>query len=217
MDYNSDIFFQLFLSHVKERLTTPLPENVIEKVGIQRMTGNSVVFLDDTEEEVDVLLFSTGYRNAFAFLSDDVITIDNDRVTPIYKHIVHIQYHSLLFVGLTRLLAYFPHDFQIAKAVVAILNGDVTLPSENEMNENADNDFNERKKNGFDETKAHFFGDGDRQWIFNRDIAKMAGCEPLPPVLQALWDAVTFDRGNNFLTFRDKNYAITGPDTFVEL
>ncbi|XP_021367870.1 dimethylaniline monooxygenase [N-oxide-forming] 2-like isoform X2 [Mizuhopecten yessoensis] len=208
---------KIFLSHLKDPLLTVLPANVMERTGIKRMTKSRVVFLDDTEEEVDVLLFCTGFQTHFPFLSKDIIQVISERVTPVYKHIIHIKYHTLLFVGIPKLLCYFPHSFEIARAVVNILNGNVALPSEDEMLEDAEKDFAQRKTEGLDDAKAHFMGDGDRQWRFNKDIAKMAGFKPLPTAFQRLWDYVTIQRDNHFLTFRKQNFKIIDSETFVEV
>ncbi|OWF36756.1 dimethylaniline monooxygenase [N-oxide-forming] 1-like isoform X2 [Mizuhopecten yessoensis] len=208
---------KVFLSHVKDPLLTVLPAKVVEKPGIKHMTESGVVFLDDTNEEVDVLLFCTGYRTHFPFLSKDVLQINCQRVTPVYKHIVHIKFPTLFFVGIPKLLSYFPQSFEIAKAIVAILNGTVILPSEDQMSDDAENDFAQRKKEGLDDSQAHFMGDGDRQWRFNKDIAKMAGLDPLPTSFQRLWDYVIVQRDHHFLTFRKQNFDIIDSDKIVEV
>ncbi|XP_033761143.1 dimethylaniline monooxygenase [N-oxide-forming] 2-like [Pecten maximus] len=208
---------QVFLSHLKDTLPTALPGNVVQKTGIKKMTKSRVVFLDDTEEEVDVLVFCTGFLAQFPFLSEDIIQVNSERITPLYKHIVHIKFSTLLFVGIPRLLSYFPQNFEIAKVVVAILDGTVALPPEDQMIEDAENDFADRKREGLDDTKAHFMGDGDRQWRFNKDIAKLAGLDPLPTSFQRLWDYVTIQRDTKFLTFRKQNFEITDTESFVEI
>ncbi|XP_033728142.1 flavin-containing monooxygenase FMO GS-OX-like 2 [Pecten maximus] len=181
------------------------------------MTKSRVVFLDDTEAEVDVLVFCTGFLTHFPFLSEDIVKVKSERITPLYKHIVHIKFSTLLFVGIPRLLSYFPQNFEIAKVVVAILDGTVALPPEDKMIEDAENDFADRKREGLDDTKAHFMGDGDRQWRFNKDIAKMAGLDPLPTAFQRIWDYVTIQRQTKFLTFRKQNFEITDTETFVTI
>ncbi|XP_033752047.1 flavin-containing monooxygenase FMO GS-OX-like 2 [Pecten maximus] len=213
----SDYAKQVFLSHLKDTLKTALPANVVQKTGIKRMKKNRVVFLDDTEEEVDVLVFCTGFLTQFPFLSEDITQVNSERVTPLYTHIVHIKFTTLLFVGIPRLLSFFPQCFEIAKVVVAILDGTVALPSEDQMREDAENDFADRKREGLDDTQTHFMGDGDRQWRFNKDVAKMAGLDPLPTSFQRLWDYVTIQRDTKFLTFRKQNFEITDTETFVEI
>ncbi|XP_069108584.1 uncharacterized protein [Argopecten irradians] len=207
---------QVYLSHLKDPLTTDLPANIVEKTGIKRMTKNGVVFLDDTQAAVDALVLCTGFLSQFPFLSNDIIQINSERITPIYKHIVHTKFQTLLFIAIPKLLAYFPHWFEMAKAVVSILDGSVTLPSEEEMVKDAENDFAKRKQEGLDGTKAHFMGDGDRQWRFNNDIAKLAGLDPLPVSFQRLWDYVTIQRENHFLTFRKQNFELNGTEDFLE-
>jgi len=61
------------------------------------MTKNTVIFLDGSEEEVDALIYCTGFEYNMPFL-DDVVTVNQEHVMPIFKHIVHIEHPTLMFV-----------------------------------------------------------------------------------------------------------------------
>ncbi|XP_069108541.1 uncharacterized protein [Argopecten irradians] len=208
---------KVFLCHDKKPLQTKLPPNVIEKPGIKRMIKTGIIFNDATQEDVDALIFCTGYRAEYPFLSTDILQIERQRITPLYKHFVHIKFPTLFFVGIPKLLCYFPQSYAIARAIVAIMNGKVKLPSEAEMLEDEEQEFAQRKKEGFGPNKAHFMGDGDRQWRFNKEIAEIGGFDPLPATFQRLWDYVTVQRDFIFGSFRKHNFRIIDFDKFMEV
>ena len=57
---------------------------------------------DDSVVHVDAFIPCTGYALNFPFLSPECgVVIENNAVTGLYKHIFHIGYPSLSFVGLT--------------------------------------------------------------------------------------------------------------------
>ncbi|XP_060070493.1 flavin-containing monooxygenase 5-like [Ylistrum balloti] len=192
---------QIFLSHIKERLKSVFPENIIEKPGIKRMTRTSVVFLDDTEEEVDVLLFCTGYSYNFPFLSDDVINVNGNKVMPLYKHVVNVKHPNLFFVGILELVPYFLLANVSSKFAVAVLNGDISLPSQTEMQESVEEDFENRKKRG---DKPHAFIDNEKIWEYERDLSKLVGIQPSPIVLKLIRAFLIYDVTHNVTSFRQK-------------
>ncbi|XP_069108126.1 senecionine N-oxygenase-like isoform X2 [Argopecten irradians] len=198
---------QIFLSHIKDRLESVLPENVTQKPGIKRMTQKTVVFLDDTEAEVDVLLLCTGYRYSFPFLSDDVITATRDKVTPLYKHVVNVKYSNLFFVGILEFVHYFGMGHMMSKYAVRVLDGDAILPSETEMLKDIDNDFELRKQRG---DKPHLFSMNEQIWQLDKEFAKLAGVAPSPDAFEKLSDFV-YNHGikNNLGNYREKKFKFS--------
>ncbi|OWF43727.1 dimethylaniline monooxygenase [N-oxide-forming] 4-like [Mizuhopecten yessoensis] len=198
---------QIFLSHEKERLKSVFTENVTEKPGIKRMTRTTVVFLDDTEEEVDVLLFCTGYRYNFPFLSDDVININitDNRVMPLYKHVVNIKYQNLFFVGILEKVAFFSMGHVMSRFAVAVLDGKIVLPSETDMYKDAESDFNERKGRG---EKAHADLGNELVWNYERELATLAGINPSPKAFQLIINFLMRNIRQTPATFRQRNIQI---------
>ncbi|XP_060070492.1 dimethylaniline monooxygenase [N-oxide-forming] 2-like [Ylistrum balloti] len=197
---------QIFLSHIKERLKSVFPENIIEKPGIKRMTRTSVVFLDDTGEEVDVLLFCTGYSYNFPFLSDDVINVNGNKVMPLYKHVVHVNHPNLLFVGILKNVSYFIVINVSSKFAVAVLNGDISLPSETDMQKIVDEYFEKGKERG---EKPHTFQTNDQMWEFEQDLSKMAGIQPCPKAFELIRAYLIQECTYNLTTIRDKKFKIS--------
>ena len=62
---------QVYLGHRKPPLQSSLPDNVEQCAAIQHITPNSIVLEDEREVDVDVLLFCTGYKFTFPFLTPE--------------------------------------------------------------------------------------------------------------------------------------------------
>lgn len=60
-----------------------------------------VEFIDGSCCRYDVILFCTGYRYSFPFLDESCkITIDDNHIQPLYKHMIHIDIPSMCFIGI---------------------------------------------------------------------------------------------------------------------
>ncbi|MBE3000059.1 NAD(P)-binding domain-containing protein [Nocardiopsis sp. HNM0947] len=67
--------------------------------GIERFDGSKVVFTDGTADEVDVVVWATGYRVRTPFLAEHWTGPDPERM-PLYKRVFHLRDPGLAFVGL---------------------------------------------------------------------------------------------------------------------
>ncbi len=76
------------------------------KRGISRTTEREVVFVDGSAVRADAIIYATGYRIAFPFLEDDLVTADN-RVE-LYKRVVDPDRPGLYFIGLIQPLGALP-------------------------------------------------------------------------------------------------------------
>lgn len=190
------------------------PKEIEQRPPFVRMTKDSVVFPDGSSEKVDAIIFCTGYRYSFPFLNDGLITIKDERIEPIYKHMVHIEHQNLIFFGIPRQLSYFPHFHEMAKFAIKLLAGKITLPSKEEMRAESEAEYQARLKEGKPPIFAHYMGDGHRQTEFNAQIAKLGGFEPLPPVIQMIWDDVLDERYMNIINTHEFDYEITGPNSY---
>lgn len=197
-----------------EEFPPSFPKEIEQRPPFVRMTKDSVVFPDGSSEKVDAIIFCTGYRYSFPFLNDGLITIKDERIEPIYKHIVHIEHQNLIFLGIPRQLPYFPHFNEMAKFAVKLLAGKITLPSKEEMRADSEAEYQARLKEGKPPIFAHYMGDGHRQTEFNAQIAKLGGFEPLPSVIQMIWDDVLDERYMNITHINEFDYEITGPNSY---
>lgn len=63
------------------------------------------------------------------------IHTNDDHVEPIYKHLVHMDYTNLFFMGLPALVIPFPMFHIQAQYILAILENRIKLPSAQQMRE----------------------------------------------------------------------------------
>ncbi|XP_056016359.1 dimethylaniline monooxygenase [N-oxide-forming] 2-like [Ostrea edulis] len=197
-----------------EEFPPSFPKEIEQRPPIVRMTKDSVVFPDGSSEKVDAVIFCTGYQFSFPFLKADIITITDERVEPVYKHMVHIEYPNLMFIEIPRQWMYFPNFHEMAKLAVLILAGKVKLPSKKEMLADSEADFQARLKEGKPPSFAHYMGDKDRQFRYNEQLAKLGGFDPLPPVLEMLWHDALDERYMNLPHCNELDYVITGPSSY---
>lgn len=103
------------------------------KPGIDQLKAGQVRFSDGTEEEIDLIIYATGYQVSFPFFDTDFIQAKNNYL-PLYLHIVPPTHPNLYFIGLIQPIgAVMPLVAHQAEWVVDLLQGKVGLPSQEEM------------------------------------------------------------------------------------
>lgn len=212
----SYMYLQVIISHNKPPLETVLPDNVSQKPGIQRLTETSVVFKNGDEVCCDALVLCTGYRYKFQFLKGDCsVHIEDERITPLYKHIIHTKYPTLSFIGMCKRICPFPQFENQVRFVLSTLDGTLMLPSTEEMEMDIQKDFEQRLSQGLPKRYAHSLG--PRQWAYNDSLADMGKFEPIPKAVEILYDAVHCERVMDLPNYKKKQYRITGEETFEEI
>jgi cation diffusion facilitator CzcD-associated flavoprotein CzcO len=73
---------------------------LVARHGIERFDGRTVHFTDGTREEFDTIIFGTGFRTSFPFLSKQVADWDTAKPLPFYLRMMHPTIPSLFFIGL---------------------------------------------------------------------------------------------------------------------
>ncbi|OWF48026.1 flavin-containing monooxygenase FMO GS-OX5-like [Mizuhopecten yessoensis] len=205
---------QVYMCHRKPSLPTCLPDNVEQKPGVKNVTEHTVVFENGEEVTVDALLFCTGYRFSFPFLSPEChLTTENERIVPLYKHLIHTEYPSLSLIGITKIICPFLNFHHQVLFVIATLDGTITLPSRKNMDEDTAKDFSNRLKGGMPERYAHTMG--PLQWRYYDEIADLVGSKRIPPVFKELYETVMQMRNKDFVNLKSFNYKISGPNTYV--
>ncbi|KAF8020015.1 hypothetical protein BT93_G0645 [Corymbia citriodora subsp. variegata] len=94
-----------------------------------------LVFQDGSSIYADVIIHCTGYSYHFPFLKmKGLISVDNNRVGPLYKHVFPTCLVPRLSFICIPYLAFpaQPSELQ-SKWVAKVLSGEVVLPSEEEM------------------------------------------------------------------------------------
>ncbi len=106
---------------------------VVPRPGIARFEGSRVHFTDGTSDEVDVIVWATGYRVTIPFLDERWIGADPERL-PLYQRVFHLDDPGLAFVGLMQSTgAALPVVEAQAKLVAAHLAGRYALPGSDEL------------------------------------------------------------------------------------
>lgn len=99
--------------------------------------GPELVFADGSRERVDALIYATGYRLSFPFLSADDVALKDNHL-PLFKRMVQAdpRLHGLWFMGLAQPLPTLVNFAeQQSKLFAAYVRGDYALPSAAEMAE----------------------------------------------------------------------------------
>jgi dimethylaniline monooxygenase (N-oxide forming) len=108
--------------------------DIAVKPNIERFAGGRTVrFADGSEEEIDLVVYCTGYKVTFPFFDEDVVSANDNRL-PLYRRVVSVERPGLYFVGLIQPLgAIMPLAEAQAEWVADLLSGRGTLPSPAEM------------------------------------------------------------------------------------
>lgn len=156
---------------------------------------------------MDTLLLCTGYLYNFQFLSEDLgITTDQQRIYPLYKHLIHPHFPTLSFIGILKTICPFPlFDMQV-KFAIAVIDGSMKLPSVEEMLKDIDEDFKKRLSDGLPVHYAHTMG--PRQWRYNDDLADMAKVNRLSKAVEQLYDHVHETRCKDIARYKTINYQM---------
>jgi cation diffusion facilitator CzcD-associated flavoprotein CzcO len=106
---------------------------ITPKQNVERLEGDRVRFVDGSVEDVDVIVWCTGYRISFHFLSSEVVDAMDNRV-PLYRRVVHPDRPGLYFIGLVQPLgAIMPIAERQSEWIADVLEGGVELPPPAEM------------------------------------------------------------------------------------
>jgi dimethylaniline monooxygenase (N-oxide forming) len=120
---------------VSAELLSRLGHGDIEvKPNIDRFTGGRTVrFVDGSEEEIDLVVYCTGYKISFPFFDEDLISAEGNRL-PLYRRVVSVEHPGLFFIGFIQPLgAIMPLAEAQAEWVADLLGGRGTLPPPAEM------------------------------------------------------------------------------------
>jgi len=120
---------------VSAELLSRLGHGDIEvKPNIERFAGGRTVhFADDSEEEIDLVVYCTGYRISFPFFDEGLVVAKDNRL-PLYRRVASVEHPGLYFIGFVQPLgAIMPVAEAQSEWVADLLGGRGTLPSPGEM------------------------------------------------------------------------------------
>uniref|UniRef100_A0A8D0DP86 Dimethylaniline monooxygenase [N-oxide-forming] n=1 Tax=Salvator merianae TaxID=96440 RepID=A0A8D0DP86_SALMN len=156
---------------------------VTVRPSVKEFKETSVVFENTPDaEEVDVVVFATGYKASFPFIDDSVIKVENKHAS-LFKYIFPplLEKPTLAVIGFLRPLGAVMPVVEIqARWVTRVFKGSCKLPSIKTMME----EINEKKKN-----KKNWFGLSFDEVlktdsiVYVDQIASLIGIKPSIPAL----------------------------------
>ncbi|TVU31756.1 hypothetical protein EJB05_23456 [Eragrostis curvula] len=148
-----------------------------------------VRFAEGSAVAADTILYCTGYRYHFPFLDLDGLTVDDNRVGPLYQHVFPPKYApNLSFLGLPyKSIVFQLLDLQ-SKWVAAVLSGRVALPSEEDMLAAVLEDYRRMKEAGRPKRHTHTLWP---EWVEYLDwLADQVGEPRLEPRHSEMYEKV---------------------------
>ena len=200
---------RVYLSHNNERLNTPLPSNMVQVMGVERIEGERIFLRDGTSVTADVFIFCTGYRYSFPFLHENCgIRVDANYVTPLYKHLINIEHPTMCVVGVPTIVVPFPMFHAQVQYFLALLESRATLPLKSTMLE--DSKLKAAKK-------RHAHRLMDRQWDYNDSLADAGGFDRLPKFYRRGYEVWSGHRKLDFLNYKKSRFVVSEDGETVEI
>ncbi|HEV7770084.1 MAG TPA: NAD(P)-binding domain-containing protein [Solirubrobacterales bacterium] len=108
--------------------------DIVVKRNIDRFAGGRTVrFVDGSEEEIDLVIYCTGYKMTFPFFEPEVFSAPDNRL-PLYRRVVSVERPGLFFIGFIQPLGpVMPLAEAQATWVADLLSGRAALPAAAEM------------------------------------------------------------------------------------
>lgn len=158
------------------------------------------VFLDGSRGKFDAVIYCTGYKHSFPFLTGDLELKTSNRLIPdvLWKGILHPNNPKLMFVGCPDQYYTFSAFHAQGKFTIGVVEGRVAIPSREEMLADTAK-WQEREDKKGDDHKVHH----RIQYEHTQEAAALAGGELRDD--SALFDQWCDDRHRNILTYRDQH------------
>jgi dimethylaniline monooxygenase (N-oxide forming) len=129
--------------------------DILVKPNIDRYSGGRMVrFADGSEEEIDLVVYCTGYKMTFPFFEESVFSAPDNRL-PLYRRVASVDRPQLYLIGFIQPLGpIMPLAEAQVEWVADLLGGQATLPAAAEMRRQvADEEAKMRKR--FVASKRH--------------------------------------------------------------
>ncbi|XP_044263466.1 senecionine N-oxygenase-like [Tribolium madens] len=200
----ANVASKVFLSH-RSKDALPTDDTLHQKCLIKEFLENRAIFEDGTCEEIDEVLFCTGFNYEFPFLSTCCgVKVTDNYVHPLYKQIISIENPTLAFIGIPFKTCPFPlFDIQV-RFFLATLTGHFKLPKKQDMLKELAEE--EKRKSGVPKSKYHQLGGAQGSYFDN--LAETAKIKKVPQVIQKLYLRIIMNRNLNdcFKIIDDDNW-----------
>jgi hypothetical protein len=183
--------------------------NISYRPAIQSMRADGrLVFIDGAlSEPIDSFMFCTGYHFSFPFIGDELVTVDDNYVQPLYQHLLHIGQPTLAFIGIPIRVIPFPLFEMQARWFAKHLNGDVVLPPQAEMKRMNEAAIGPLRSAG---KPQHFHVLGDAQSNYYNALARQCEEPDLPDWFLQVMGA-HFSNAQKGRGFQDRPLPALGP------
>ncbi|XP_066377051.1 flavin-containing monooxygenase FMO GS-OX-like 2 isoform X1 [Miscanthus floridulus] len=164
----------------------------------------TVVFQDGSSIKADVIMHCTGYLYDFPFLGDDsTITVDDNRVDPLYKHIFppEVAPH-LSFIGLPWKVIPFPLFELQSKWVARVLSGRIKLPSKDKMMEEVKAFYLKLEARGWPKRYTHNFS--NHQFEYDDWLAEQCSHPPIEEWRKQMYAVNSMNKAARPESYRDE-------------
>ncbi|XP_037041724.1 senecionine N-oxygenase-like isoform X2 [Bradysia coprophila] len=201
---------------MKSKFQNSLPEGIIVRDVVKRFTDEGAEFIDGTQMNFSTIIYATGYKYSFPFLSvDSGIHVDDNFVQPLYKQIINIEHPTMAFIGIPKsALNYNMFDMQVRFAL-KYLSGEKSLPTKQEMLLDQQVETEAHWKQGYPKRKTHLLYPMDRKYF--DQLSNLTDIENVPDIL----DAIAMDQINDLIErpteFRKYKFTIIDDKTYTKV
>ncbi|CAG4953557.1 unnamed protein product [Parnassius apollo] len=182
------------------------PSKYVKKPDIEAFTSDGVVFQDGSFQDVDDVIFCTGYEYNHSFLDESTgLTVSSKFVLPLYQHIVNIRHPNMAFLGVVKQVITRVMDAQ-AQYAAALAGGIFELPPQETMLKTWLNHVRTLRAKHLRIIDVNVVGDDMDHYFAN--LTNEGGVVRAPPVLTEIRDFNAKNRLDDLLNYRDYDYEI---------
>lgn len=188
---------------------------VISKPDILEFLKDGVKFLDGSIENPSLIVYATGYRYSYPFLSVDSGILVGEYVRPLWWHCLSINRPSLGFIGLPNLIC--PNQMFHLQTLFCLtyMIRKKQLPSKEIMMQEYENDMQQRWDRGLSLRKGHFMGPtSDFQKKYYEALEERTGLSVIKPCIIKMHSHASSNRFKNFTSYRNVKYRIIDDENF---
>ncbi|CAD6184244.1 unnamed protein product [Caenorhabditis auriculariae] len=198
---------------ISRKATYPrLPPNVKQLAShVKEVTSDGVVTDEDETVLVDAIIVCTGYAMKFPFLSDDLVQLkaDNQMVSPLYEHVVHVDYpDSLFFIGLNLVAITFPlFEYQV-KMALGFVTGRAPIPEKEKLQSWENEQLEHQATRGLDQRFYHLLQ--AEQWDYMARLSRIGRFEDWDylQTMKKIFDYLFSERRENVVGYKNIDFVL---------
>ena len=195
----------------REQGDAPERPGIEYRASIERIDGTELWLTDGTRlDDVDDLLFCTGYDYAFPFLEEGLVTVEPKWVHPLWLDAICIRAPRLAFIGLPFQVVPFPLMQMQSRLFGHLLSGRMEWPTPAEML--ADHEASVAALQAAGVPRRYFLKYGPKQFDYVDDLARRVGSPPMPSSFRVEYEAASAARRADPDGYRDLLSAPQRPD-----